>query len=707
LIARDALLDRLVPPSGACLGAACLSYSFDARFFEEEYLAAVLRIGSDPVEDEARFLAEGRRAVQETPVVVIVDPGHFRGGRRLPYDLVLASDRRTFHPKLSLLLFADHARLALGSANLTEGGFGGNAELNVIFQVDYSDGVTTLRAVVDFFRACGVRGEAWERFERQLLLLAPELSDADASPELLHTAAGAASMLDQFLARIPDDERVRRLGVLAPFHQEDGAQPEFTVIDRLLDGLRTPRGKRPKLDLGLSWDGNPLTPPERDSDESLPLWECEGRLFGWTEGGSEEANTSWFVLGRHEGHGYWCESAGPSIWRTTRALNTAIAARRCWPIAEVPLAGPDSIIRRLIKRSAASLWGFPEARLESGRVYRPPLHGKLLAVVPSHGRRRQPHLLVGSPNASRRALLDPNGTVECAMHLRMDGAHTLSDLCPGLVPVPADIAVLYDREFPDVAPNPARFVEDAIYDAAERRLTVTWTERAPRLELLYPIPGSALSLFVGRPSGPLEVDDFNLMPTCAELSVSKGEVEGRVPIRVVHIVDLGTTGMTNSLTLEELVGLHAGRYSAEGLSNLRAGSSAAADAAVDPGTVLSLRPREIFRAFFSIAKELGDPEATLGSFEVQLLGRAGVAELLDRILEGPESGSLGSEEAWFYGQELRRCLLVLDLGKGPVQHAKQDLLDEFLRGRAKRLKRLAPRGKANGAIRRFYARSPR
>ena len=40
--------------------------------------------------------ADGRRALQETPVVVIIDPNHFFGGRRLPYDLLLASAKRTF-----------------------------------------------------------------------------------------------------------------------------------------------------------------------------------------------------------------------------------------------------------------------------------------------------------------------------------------------------------------------------------------------------------------------------------------------------------------------------------------------------------------------------------------------------------------------------------------------------------------------------------
>ena len=82
----------------ACLGAVFLTYTFDAQFFEEEILAALLPLQEDPTEATPRFLDEGRRKLVETPVLVIADPGMLQGGQRLPYDLVRADSARLFHP---------------------------------------------------------------------------------------------------------------------------------------------------------------------------------------------------------------------------------------------------------------------------------------------------------------------------------------------------------------------------------------------------------------------------------------------------------------------------------------------------------------------------------------------------------------------------------------------------------------------------------
>ena len=60
-----------------CLGAVFTSYSFDPAFFEENVLRAVLRLTSDPVEQAERYHNEARRALQETPVAVIVVFGYW------------------------------------------------------------------------------------------------------------------------------------------------------------------------------------------------------------------------------------------------------------------------------------------------------------------------------------------------------------------------------------------------------------------------------------------------------------------------------------------------------------------------------------------------------------------------------------------------------------------------------------------------------
>jgi hypothetical protein len=73
-IATDRVLDHLSAEE-QCLGALFTSFSFDPAFFEEHVLRAVLRLTSDPVEQAERYHHEARRALQETPVVAIVNAG--------------------------------------------------------------------------------------------------------------------------------------------------------------------------------------------------------------------------------------------------------------------------------------------------------------------------------------------------------------------------------------------------------------------------------------------------------------------------------------------------------------------------------------------------------------------------------------------------------------------------------------------------------
>jgi hypothetical protein len=161
-------LDRMVFGSGPCLGAIFLTYTFDAVFFEEQLLAALLSLREDPVEATQRFLDEGRRRLMELPVVVITDPGMISGSKRMPYDLLRANPARTFHPKLALLLFSSGARLVVGSGNLTQGGFGDNAELSALLDLDYTHDSALLHEVLAFIQGCGAVGEGWTRFMADL-----------------------------------------------------------------------------------------------------------------------------------------------------------------------------------------------------------------------------------------------------------------------------------------------------------------------------------------------------------------------------------------------------------------------------------------------------------------------------------------------------------------------------------------------------------
>src|SRR5271169_576703 len=187
IVTTDAL-GRLVGSAGVCHGAVFLTYTFDARFFEEEVLAALLPLQEDPSEATRRFLDEGRRKLVETPVLVIADPGMLRGGQRLPYDLLRADAARLFHPKLALLLYGPCARMVVGSGNLTPGGYGDNAELSLALPLDYAHDAELLRRLVAFLETSGARGEAWSRFLAELRpRLGSEHGLDTAPPWLLHT----------------------------------------------------------------------------------------------------------------------------------------------------------------------------------------------------------------------------------------------------------------------------------------------------------------------------------------------------------------------------------------------------------------------------------------------------------------------------------------------------------------------------------------
>lgn len=670
-------LGRLGGAAGTCLGAVFTTYTFDARFFEEEVLATVLPLQEDPTEATRRFLEEGRRKLVETPVVVIADPGMLRGGQRLPYDLLRANATRLFHPKLALFLYAGNVRLVVGSGNLTSGGYGGNAELSAVLPLDYARDAALLRRVVTFIESCGARGEAWSRFRAELgPRLGPETTSDTAAPWLLHTH-DKTPLLDAFLARLPADATIDRVGVLAPFHQEDGAPPDGAILDRLLDATDGRRARGFVLDLGVSWEGNPVAP---GGEESGNLDGHIGELWGVVDGTRGKETTSWFVLGKHVGHNFEVEDGRAGGSRSTRELNGLCAAGNAWQTGTVEAFAPEGLVDRAALRASLRLWLFPEVHRRDGRVYRQPLHGKLIAIAVTEEKKKQTHLLLGSPNASAAALLRTDGNVECALHLVLDGHHHLGLLCDTLVMVPRKQVTLRARSYAALAPSPARWVLDAVYDARERRAQVTWLPGAPRVVLAYPATVRRV-LLDGVPVTTSIFEDFDLQPTCCELEVTDAAagLTARVPLRIEHLLDLPIEGITGELDLQELLLLHAGRYTPAGIAARRAAGTAGGDGSSGTASVFgaALTPREVFRALLSIGAELAKA-LSLGAFQAQLLGPWGVRPLAERIVEAPVSGELMRTEAWIYAHELARVLSRVSFVGDPMGREKALLRDEVV-----------------------------
>jgi hypothetical protein len=127
------LLDAWTAPEGAGEPVGCIatSFTFDPVFFEEECLGRFLRLESDPTEDGPIYLLEREeKLAQVACAAAIVDAHHCRGSRSLRWDLFPARIAKgILHAKVSLLLWTDHLRLIVASANLTEDGYRRNQEV--------------------------------------------------------------------------------------------------------------------------------------------------------------------------------------------------------------------------------------------------------------------------------------------------------------------------------------------------------------------------------------------------------------------------------------------------------------------------------------------------------------------------------------------------------------------------------------------------
>lgn len=135
------LLDAWIPPdlAGDPIGCIATTFTFNAAFFEEECLATFLALESEPNEDGPAYLIEREEKLAKLScAVVLVDAHHCRGSRNLRWDLLPARLPGIQHAKVSLLVWTNHVRLIIGSANLTEDGYRRNLEVYGV--LDYHEG---------------------------------------------------------------------------------------------------------------------------------------------------------------------------------------------------------------------------------------------------------------------------------------------------------------------------------------------------------------------------------------------------------------------------------------------------------------------------------------------------------------------------------------------------------------------------------------
>lgn len=680
-----------------CLGAVFCSYTFDPIFFESHVLRTILKLQSDPDEQLPDFLSEGLKALQGIPVACFVDVDARTPGQRLPYDLRLISGR-VFHPKLALLVHQDHATLLLGSGNLTRGGYGDNTELWFPRKLRYGDAndVAALRELLGFLD--GVEALASAPSPQLALVratLTPRLSTAPAQADarafhVLHSLQ--APLLPTLLELIPRDAEILQLGMLAPFFERDDQQAaDLEQVQSLVTYILSSRkSHKAELDLGFGWQGGPLGPPT-----AVPALEQGlGQLWVHRVPG-DPPTIEYFIPLKCTAKTvrYLDHRLKERSWPREDA-DEAHAARQLYPAAPPIANGPARIVEALANQRDLRTWLLPTLRFDDDRPVRRPLHAKLLTLTTERRGTITTYILVGSPNASGRALLHPppHGNVELAVVFTAEGTWQLPDLAPELIACPRDQLQLADPVFPASGVDLGRWIDDATYDPRTRELRVLWADGIADPPAPWRLHYVERQLAHGDtpPSGELLVGDFDLLTTSCELTLEIAGVCYSVPIRVTDIGALPVDPVEAQYGLAELIALLSRRIGRERLRHVatqtgRQGTRTVLETIFGEG----FTPTDIFRTWKHLAHDLVEENITLAAFRHILAGPIGVRAVWQRMREA--IGDVFTREVvWFYGAELLKTFTELELPADPDQPSKRADLAHFLNDLRADLAALAP-----------------
>ncbi|HEX8148387.1 MAG TPA: hypothetical protein VF591_14505 [Pyrinomonadaceae bacterium] len=667
-----------------CAAACFCTYTFDPQFFEEQVLAPILGVVSDPFEMPMRFLEEGRVRCREVPVICLASGEKYRGGQRMPYGLGLVSGR-TFHPKISWLLFPDESIVVVGSGNLTREGIGVQSEMFVALRLSYSEAADrgVLKGLSNFVAACGPLLDRpagrLEDFLDHLRRLCPLLEDHAASVDLqfLHTESGA-TLLAQISEAVAGS--IERISVISPFFEEDGSWLEGSALGELAR-LAKASGGASRLQLAVPWaDSNSERPaqPVGRVDDLLNRLCC----FRNEDEQGEGSFGYWTPRRRTERTIQYLDRYGRQSVLPLEDAERLVASRDAWPVDPVTVYAPAELIAALGAEGLdAEMFLFPDWRVEGGRVVRRPLHAKCFAFVARERGVVNTWLFVGSANASRRALLEPGGNVEAGFLLKLPGEVALEEISPEVISCPRERMTMEERTYPPQGPNLALMLESAVYSARERVLRVGWDQgRAAGREvtLLYL---QKVLWAGGNPPAEQTFVDVDLALASCELTLKVGEASFAVPITVIDPEALPANPSLGKSTFEELIALYGGRMSSEKLARWRerAAEGAMADGALASFFGERFQPVDVFRAWFGMKAELEVGDLSIGGLKVLLDGPQGVRTVWRLLLEAADKGNMPREEAWFYGLELYRTLSMVQTEESSrFAEEKRSLLEGFL-----------------------------
>ncbi|MCX6922603.1 MAG: hypothetical protein NT154_05220 [Verrucomicrobia bacterium] len=89
-----------------------------------------MALDTEPSDGAAYFVEREEKLAQLVCAAALIDQHHAKGSRNLRWDLLSARVHNgILHAKISVLLWSQHARLVVSSANLTPDGYRRNHEV--------------------------------------------------------------------------------------------------------------------------------------------------------------------------------------------------------------------------------------------------------------------------------------------------------------------------------------------------------------------------------------------------------------------------------------------------------------------------------------------------------------------------------------------------------------------------------------------------
>jgi hypothetical protein len=256
---RGKALDLWQAPKDAGEPLVCIasSFTFDATFFEIECVGRFLQMDNHPSESESvGYLIEREEKLAAAKVCALVDRRHARDKESLRWDIIgVLVPRAIQHSKVSLLVWGNHARVIIGSGNLTEPGYRKNVEIFGAIELSKKDGgdrasVEQTIAFLEQVLALGVGDDAAgtpkDRVRQALSAVRrrvshwPDHNGASRAPTPIF-GVPKRGVLPQMLEEWPSGGPPRTAWVVSPFFDRPGR--DVDTVKALVAGLAQ-RGSR-------------------------------------------------------------------------------------------------------------------------------------------------------------------------------------------------------------------------------------------------------------------------------------------------------------------------------------------------------------------------------------------------------------------------------------------------------------------------------